>query len=145
MKLSGKGKGKQNHSHRKRSVDRSKEGYLDIGLGSIPTPGAGSLGKGLVGGGLELEAFIDNLLSNPEILEARKTAAKQAFRYLSSGVIENVWTLLDYHILKNASCGRMLTKALIIAHNQSGMNFAWNFCLDMRISASLLSRVAGNQ
>nr|GEZ71055.1 probable 3-deoxy-D-manno-octulosonic acid transferase, mitochondrial isoform X1 [Tanacetum cinerariifolium] len=55
-----------------------------------------------VGGGLELEAFIDNLLSNPEILEERKTAAKQAFHYLSSGVIENVWTLLEHHILKKA-------------------------------------------
>nr|GEZ49371.1 probable 3-deoxy-D-manno-octulosonic acid transferase, mitochondrial isoform X1 [Tanacetum cinerariifolium] len=70
--------------------------WLNWALGTELTPSV------VVGGGLELEAFIDNLLSNPEILEERKTAAKQAFHYLSSGVIENVWTLLEHHILKKA-------------------------------------------
>nr|XP_043609132.1 probable 3-deoxy-D-manno-octulosonic acid transferase, mitochondrial isoform X2 [Erigeron canadensis] len=55
-----------------------------------------------VGGGMELEEILDKLLSKSEVLEARRMAAKQAFHALSSGVIENVWTLLQHHIFRNA-------------------------------------------
>ncbi|XP_024984335.1 probable 3-deoxy-D-manno-octulosonic acid transferase, mitochondrial isoform X1 [Cynara cardunculus var. scolymus] len=55
-----------------------------------------------VGGGMELEEILDKLVSNPEILEARRVAAKQAFHALSSGVVENAWTLLQLHIFRKA-------------------------------------------
>ncbi|XP_076884583.1 putative 3-deoxy-D-manno-octulosonic acid transferase, mitochondrial [Bidens hawaiensis] len=54
-----------------------------------------------VSGGLELEENLDKLISNPEILEERRLAAKQAFHGLSNGVVENVWTLLQLHIFRN--------------------------------------------
>ncbi|CAI9267986.1 unnamed protein product [Lactuca saligna] len=53
-----------------------------------------------VGGGMELEEILDKLLSDPELLEAHRMAAKQTFRALSSGVIENVWNLLELHIYR---------------------------------------------
>ncbi|PWA64748.1 KDO transferase A [Artemisia annua] len=55
-----------------------------------------------VSGGLELEAILNNLLSNPDILETRRTAAKQAFHGMASGVVENVWIQLEHHILRKA-------------------------------------------
>ncbi|XP_076944268.1 putative 3-deoxy-D-manno-octulosonic acid transferase, mitochondrial [Bidens hawaiensis] len=54
-----------------------------------------------VSGGLELEENLDKLISNPEILEERRLAAKQAFHGLSNGVVERVWTLLQLHIFRN--------------------------------------------
>ena len=59
-----------------------------------------------VGGSLELEAILNNLLSNPDILEARRTAAKQAFHDMASGVVENVWIQLEHHILRKAQAER---------------------------------------
>lgn len=53
-----------------------------------------------VSDGLDLEEHLDKLLINPEILEERRLAAKQAFYELSNGVIENVWTLLQLHIIR---------------------------------------------
>ncbi|KAL7616089.1 hypothetical protein Lser_V15G01966 [Lactuca serriola] len=53
-----------------------------------------------VGGGMELEEILDKLLSDPELLEAHRMAAKHTFRALSSGVIENVWNLLEIHIYR---------------------------------------------
>ncbi|KAD5803113.1 hypothetical protein E3N88_14473 [Mikania micrantha] len=56
-----------------------------------------------VSGGLELEENLDKLLSNPEILEERRMAAKWAFLVLSNGVIENVCDLLQLHIFRKKS------------------------------------------
>ncbi|KAK9058826.1 hypothetical protein SSX86_023669 [Deinandra increscens subsp. villosa] len=53
-----------------------------------------------VSSGLELEENLDKLLSNPELLEERRLAAKEAFHGLSNGVIENVWNLLALHIFR---------------------------------------------
>ncbi|KAI3738191.1 hypothetical protein L2E82_28212 [Cichorium intybus] len=53
-----------------------------------------------VGGGMELEEILDKLFSDPELLEARQMAAKQVFCALSSGIIENVWNLLEHHIFR---------------------------------------------
>ncbi|KAL4560430.1 hypothetical protein LXL04_032581 [Taraxacum kok-saghyz] len=53
-----------------------------------------------VDGGMELEEILDKLLSDPEVLEARRMAAKQAFSALSRGVIENVWNLLEVCIYR---------------------------------------------
>ncbi|KAI3790960.1 hypothetical protein L2E82_04427 [Cichorium intybus] len=53
-----------------------------------------------VGGGMELEEILDKLFSDPQLLEARKMAAKQAFHALSSGIIDNVWNLLELHIFR---------------------------------------------
>lgn len=49
---------------------------------------------------MELEEILDKLLSDPQLLEAHRMAAKQTFRALSSGVIENVWNLLELHIYR---------------------------------------------
>lgn len=51
-----------------------------------------------VAGQVELEVVLHELLSNAEVLEARRVAAKQAFHALSNGVIENVWNLLHFHV-----------------------------------------------
>ncbi|PIN09903.1 Lipid IV(A) 3-deoxy-D-manno-octulosonic acid transferase [Handroanthus impetiginosus] len=42
---------------------------------------------------------ISELFGNANILQARRTAAKQAYYVLSSGIIENVWENLQVHIL----------------------------------------------
>ncbi|XP_077235887.1 KDO transferase A isoform X1 [Tasmannia lanceolata] len=55
-----------------------------------------------VSGKLELAEALNELLGNPEVLEARRRAAKQAFLALSSGVVENVWNLVNTHVLKQA-------------------------------------------
>ncbi|KAL3536171.1 hypothetical protein ACH5RR_004632 [Cinchona calisaya] len=51
-----------------------------------------------VSGDMLGEAIIE-LFGNTKILEARRTAAKQAYHALSSGVIENIWSLVQFHIL----------------------------------------------
>ncbi|KAI3709636.1 hypothetical protein L2E82_39402 [Cichorium intybus] len=51
-----------------------------------------------VGRGMELEEILDKLFSDPQLQEARQMAAKQAFHALSSGIIDNVWNLLELHI-----------------------------------------------
>jgi 3-deoxy-D-manno-octulosonic-acid transferase len=50
-----------------------------------------------VSGKLELEKA---LFSDAKVLEARCTSAKQAFHALSSGIVANVWNLLNSHVLK---------------------------------------------
>ncbi|KAL5976448.1 hypothetical protein ACLOJK_020780 [Asimina triloba] len=51
----------------------------------------------------ELIGALDMLLSNPKALQTHRQAAKQAFLALSSGVVRNVWSLVDAQILKKAS------------------------------------------
>ncbi|KMZ72413.1 3-deoxy-D-manno-octulosonic acid transferase, family GT30 [Zostera marina] len=51
---------------------------------------------------VELLECIMELLSNPDSLEARRTAAKQAFEAISGGVVENVWDLISTYILGGA-------------------------------------------
>ncbi|XAR69692.1 Lipid IV(A) 3-deoxy-D-manno-octulosonic acid transferase [Bertholletia excelsa] len=53
-----------------------------------------------VSGKLELQKSLLELLSNKRILEARRAAAKQAFHALSSGIIENVWNILHFHVFR---------------------------------------------
>ncbi|XP_058108872.1 probable 3-deoxy-D-manno-octulosonic acid transferase, mitochondrial isoform X2 [Magnolia sinica] len=48
----------------------------------------------------ELMGALNMLLGNAEALEAHRLAAKQAFLALSSGVVRNVWNLIDAHVLK---------------------------------------------
>lgn len=55
-----------------------------------------------VSGKLELEEALKELFSDARLLEARRVAAKQAFCATSSGIIANVWNLLDYHIFRQA-------------------------------------------
>ncbi|XP_040372056.1 probable 3-deoxy-D-manno-octulosonic acid transferase, mitochondrial isoform X3 [Rosa chinensis] len=53
-----------------------------------------------VSGGLELEEALRKLLSDVKILEEHRLAAKQVYHALSSGIVGNVWKLLDFHILQ---------------------------------------------
>ncbi|KAJ8570651.1 hypothetical protein K7X08_037623 [Anisodus acutangulus] len=58
-----------------------------------------------VSGHILVEA-LNNLLSDAKILEARQEAAKQAYHALSFGITENVWSLLDFHIIRIALAHR---------------------------------------
>ncbi|XP_037493153.1 probable 3-deoxy-D-manno-octulosonic acid transferase, mitochondrial isoform X2 [Jatropha curcas] len=53
---------------------------------------------------LELEEAIMELFSDARVLEVRRMAAKQAFHFLSRGIITNVWNLLNYHVLRKSLC-----------------------------------------
>ncbi|CAN6718855.1 unnamed protein product [Malus baccata var. baccata] len=55
-----------------------------------------------VGGKLELEEALRKLFSDVKVLEAHCAAAKQVYHTLSSGVVQNVWNLLDIQILQRA-------------------------------------------
>lgn len=57
-----------------------------------------------VSGKIELEKALKELFSDAKVLEARGTSAKQAFHSLSSGIVANVWNLLNSHVLKRALC-----------------------------------------
>uniref|UniRef100_A0A7N2M6W2 3-deoxy-D-manno-octulosonic-acid transferase N-terminal domain-containing protein n=1 Tax=Quercus lobata TaxID=97700 RepID=A0A7N2M6W2_QUELO len=57
-----------------------------------------------VSGKLELEKALKELFSDAKVLEARRMAAKQAFRALSTGIVANVWSLLNVHVLNQALC-----------------------------------------
>ncbi|GMH23176.1 hypothetical protein Nepgr_025019 [Nepenthes gracilis] len=48
---------------------------------------------------VDLISVLSELFGNPKILEARRSAAKQAFHSLSSGVVAHVWNLLSQHVL----------------------------------------------
>ncbi|KAK6140051.1 hypothetical protein DH2020_026186 [Rehmannia glutinosa] len=48
--------------------------------------------------GEKLVEAVNELFSNVEILEARRAAARQAYCALSSGIIENVWEMLHFHV-----------------------------------------------
>ncbi|XP_009122671.1 probable 3-deoxy-D-manno-octulosonic acid transferase, mitochondrial [Brassica rapa] len=49
---------------------------------------------------LELKEAVELLMSNPEILEARRRASKEVYESLSSCIISNVWNLLNLHIFR---------------------------------------------
>ncbi|KAH1227824.1 putative 3-deoxy-D-manno-octulosonic acid transferase, mitochondrial [Glycine max] len=51
-----------------------------------------------VSGKLELEKALIELFTNATLLEARRRAAKEAFCQLSCGIVENIWSLLNFHI-----------------------------------------------
>ncbi|KAL5137098.1 putative 3-deoxy-D-manno-octulosonic acid transferase, mitochondrial [Glycine soja] len=51
-----------------------------------------------VSGKLELETALIELFTNATLLEARRRAAKEAFCQLSCGIVENIWSLLNFHI-----------------------------------------------
>ncbi|XP_027173533.1 probable 3-deoxy-D-manno-octulosonic acid transferase, mitochondrial isoform X2 [Coffea eugenioides] len=51
-----------------------------------------------VSGDMLVEALIE-LFSDAELLETRRAAAKQAYHALSNGVVENMWRLVQFHIL----------------------------------------------
>ncbi|XP_052176413.1 probable 3-deoxy-D-manno-octulosonic acid transferase, mitochondrial isoform X2 [Diospyros lotus] len=55
-----------------------------------------------VSGKLELEKALFELFSNSTLLERHRAAARQAFHVLSSGIIENIWSILNFHVLKKA-------------------------------------------
>ncbi|KAK4478705.1 hypothetical protein RD792_014202 [Penstemon davidsonii] len=50
--------------------------------------------------GEKLEEAVSELFDNVKILEARREAAKQAYHALSTGIVENFWVVLDFHIFK---------------------------------------------
>ncbi|XP_057999579.1 probable 3-deoxy-D-manno-octulosonic acid transferase, mitochondrial [Hevea brasiliensis] len=49
---------------------------------------------------LELEEAIMEPLNDANVLDGRHMAAKQAFHALSSGIVVNVWNLLNFHVLR---------------------------------------------
>ncbi|KAK9290132.1 hypothetical protein L1049_008298 [Liquidambar formosana] len=53
-----------------------------------------------VSGKSELEAALIKLFNDAKVLEARRLAAKQTFHALSSGVVADVWNLLDFHVFR---------------------------------------------
>ncbi|KAG7961278.1 hypothetical protein I3843_09G007200 [Carya illinoinensis] len=54
-------------------------------------------------GKLELVNALKELFSDAKVLEARRMAAKQAYRSLSSGIVSNVWNLLNSHVFKRVA------------------------------------------
>ncbi|XP_024955953.1 probable 3-deoxy-D-manno-octulosonic acid transferase, mitochondrial isoform X4 [Citrus sinensis] len=57
-----------------------------------------------VSGKSELEEAVSQLFSDARVLEAQQMAAKQAFCALSSGIVANVWNLLNFHVFRRALC-----------------------------------------
>ncbi|XP_059646761.1 probable 3-deoxy-D-manno-octulosonic acid transferase, mitochondrial isoform X1 [Cornus florida] len=57
-----------------------------------------------ISGKMELKEALSELLSNAEVLEARRVAAKQAFQALSSGITEEIWSTLYFRVVKKALC-----------------------------------------
>ncbi|CAB4287276.1 unnamed protein product [Prunus armeniaca] len=55
-----------------------------------------------VSGKIELEDALKKLFSDAKILEAHRTAAKQVYHSLSTGIVGKVWSLLDFQILQRA-------------------------------------------
>ncbi|CAL9026595.1 unnamed protein product [Prunus brigantina] len=55
-----------------------------------------------VSGKVELEGALKKLFSDTKILEAHRTAAKQVYHSLSTGIVGKVWSLLDFQILQRA-------------------------------------------
>jgi 3-deoxy-D-manno-octulosonic-acid transferase len=47
---------------------------------------------------VELESSLIELFTNTTLLEARRRAAKEAFCMLSSDIVANIWSLLNFHI-----------------------------------------------
>nr|KYP73781.1 3-deoxy-D-manno-octulosonic-acid transferase [Cajanus cajan] len=58
-----------------------------------------------VSGKSELEKALFELFTNATLLEARRRAAKEAFCSLSCGIVENIWSLLNFHVLSGLSAG----------------------------------------
>ncbi|TKY53040.1 3-deoxy-D-manno-octulosonic acid transferase [Spatholobus suberectus] len=56
-----------------------------------------------VSGKLELEKALVELFTNATLLEARRRAAKEAFCRLSCGIVDNIWSLLNFHIFSRFS------------------------------------------
>ncbi|KAI3471992.1 hypothetical protein Pfo_028680 [Paulownia fortunei] len=48
--------------------------------------------------GEKLVEAVNELLGNVNILEARRVAARQAYHALSSGIVENFWEMLHFHV-----------------------------------------------
>lgn len=59
-----------------------------------------------VSGKLDLEEALKELFRDTRLLEARRNAAKEAFRALSSGIVANVWNVLSLHVLQRAFLGK---------------------------------------
>lgn len=59
-----------------------------------------------VSGKEELHKALNELLSNPTVLERHRSASRRAIYGLSSGIIENIWNKLDYYVLRNARFAR---------------------------------------
>mgnify|MGYP003702541539 CR=1 FL=1 len=55
-----------------------------------------------VSGILELEKALCEFFSNTAVLEARRAAARQAFHASASGIIENIWNILHFHVFRKA-------------------------------------------
>ncbi|XP_061337698.1 probable 3-deoxy-D-manno-octulosonic acid transferase, mitochondrial isoform X3 [Gastrolobium bilobum] len=56
-----------------------------------------------VSGKLELEKALIKLFTNATLLEAHRRAAKEAFRSLSSDIVAEIWSLLNFHIFSRLS------------------------------------------
>ncbi|KAK7345430.1 hypothetical protein VNO77_16034 [Canavalia gladiata] len=56
-----------------------------------------------VSGQVELEKALIELFTSATHLEARRSAAKEAFCRLSCGIVENIWSLLNFHIFSRLS------------------------------------------
>uniref|UniRef100_A0A2P2JR42 Uncharacterized protein n=1 Tax=Rhizophora mucronata TaxID=61149 RepID=A0A2P2JR42_RHIMU len=54
-----------------------------------------------VSGKVDLGEAVMELFGDAKLLEARQMAATQAFHGLSSGIITNVWNLLNFHAFKH--------------------------------------------
>ncbi|KAJ6796807.1 putative 3-deoxy-D-manno-octulosonic acid transferase, mitochondrial [Iris pallida] len=52
-----------------------------------------------VGDRMELLKVLNQLLSNPQVLEAHQISAKQSFLAVSSGVVQSVWNLINSNVL----------------------------------------------
>lgn len=52
-------------------------------------------------GALELEEAIMKLFGDAKALEEHRMAAKQVFSAVSSGIVTNVWNLLDARVFRS--------------------------------------------
>ncbi|KAL8039639.1 hypothetical protein ABFX02_10G049500 [Erythranthe guttata] len=50
--------------------------------------------------GEKLAEAVNELFGNVEIFEARRLAARQAYHALSSGIVENIWEMLQFHVFE---------------------------------------------
>ncbi|PNY04338.1 3-deoxy-d-manno-octulosonic-acid transferase [Trifolium pratense] len=56
----------------------------------------------VVSGRVELENSLIELFTNTTLLETRRRAAKEAFCMLSSDIVANIWSLLNFHIFSRS-------------------------------------------
>ncbi|XP_031397121.1 probable 3-deoxy-D-manno-octulosonic acid transferase, mitochondrial isoform X2 [Punica granatum] len=80
-----------------------------------------------VSGDLELAEALDELFTDSTALKIRQQAAKEAYHALSSGIIANTWTLIDFHVFSGLSPSNQAS-----VQSDMKIGFLWSHAQVMR-------------